>query len=117
MADDANLTLKSDQSTLEVVVLGMIDGFAFGKGIDGRKTMGGWMRGGRGAKRRGVKILGNTGKNGVDRFAFHISNSISICSLRYLKVTSHYSYSREVGKFINLTCDDMHKVKYGIRIH
>ena len=46
MADDANLTLKSDQSTLEVVVLGMIDGFAFGKGIDGRKTTGGRMRGG-----------------------------------------------------------------------
>ena len=51
-ADDANLTLKSDQSTLEVVVLGMIDGFAFGKGIDGRKTMGGWKIGGRGSKKK-----------------------------------------------------------------
>ena len=47
-------------------------------------------------ERRGVKISRSTGKNG---FSFHISDSVSICSLRYLKVTSNYSYSREVGKW------------------
>ena len=72
----------------------MTDWLAFGEGL-----MGGRIGKGVRAERGGVKIPGSSGKNGFwEVFIPYFWFYFWIGSLRYLKVTSNYSYSREVGK-------------------